>query len=339
MKSSEIRPALPARIAAWGIVFLLTIALTVSALSFPAAANRVLTSEELHSATATDKSIIREQMETVNGKIQDMADDYAFSAEAVISELQADVFTDINRKTAEWWTNILSKDHSDDNLTEIPMWTADEKITNAIYNTLNKQIIPEESERAETAKGITSEIEKAVNRTVMPFRKALLTLAVRYSSRKTDVAGIIRFVSQIPRITAAASLLLAGIIALLLGKNIRYSLKYYGAAFAGAGISALTGIILLKNADFTGMLREASEGLNHQVETMMKTSVTETWILAAVLTVAGFVCLICYIREPVQPGKHGGMHEKKKDNMPDSVATDPGTGELRYRRRSAQRTV
>ena len=339
MKNSEIRPALPARIAAWGIVFLLTITLTVSALSFPAAANRILTSEELHTATATDESIIREQMEKVNGKIRDMAEDYAFSAEAVISELQEDVFIEINRKTAEWWTNILSKDHSDENLTEIPMWTADEQITNAIYNTLDRQVVPEESERAETAKGITNEIERAVNRTVMPFRKALLTLAVRYSSRKTDVAGIIRFVSQIPRITAAASLLLAGMIALLLGKSIRYSLKYYGAAFAGTGISAITGIILLHHADFTGMLREASEGLNHQVQAMMKTSVTETWILAVVLTVAGFVCLICYIREPAHPGKHGGMHEKKKDNMPDSVVPDQGTGELRYRRRSAQRTV
>ena len=289
MRNREIRPALPARIAAWGITFLLTVTLTVAALGGPAAANRVLTNEELHRNTATEDSVIREQMEKASDLIRELAEDYHFSADDVIGALSPEELTEANEKAADWWTKIFS----DGEMGEIPEWQANEKITDAVRNTIARGDITDE-ELEENIKGIVHEIEKAVNRTVMPFRKALVTLAVRYVNRKTDLAGIIRFVSQIPQMAAVISLLFAGLIALLTGKRIRYSLKYYGAAFAGAGLSVLTGILLIRSADISGMIRASSEGLNHQIQSMMKTVATETWACAIVLFAAGMVCLVCY---------------------------------------------
>ena len=289
MTNREIRPALPARIAAWGIAFLLTVTLTIAAIGGPAAYHRVLTNEELHIRIATDETTISEQIEKTAGEIREMAEEYSFSADAVISLLSREEFADINNQAAGWWTHIVSEGI----MNEIPAWKANEQIISTIYNTLNRADMTDE-EREETAKGIANEIEKTVNRTVIPFRKALVTLAVRYLNRKTDLAGAIRLVSRIPQIAVALCLFFSGLIAFLLGKRIRYSLKYYGAAFAGAGLSTLTGILMIRYIDISGMIRASSERLDYQVQLMMKAVETETWICAAALIVLGMICLICY---------------------------------------------
>ncbi len=289
MTNREIRPALTARIAAWGIAFLLTVTLTIAAIGGPAAYHRVLTNEELHVRIATDETTISEQIEKTAGEIREMAEEYSFSADAVISLLSREEFADINNQAAGWWTRIVSEGI----MNEIPAWKANEQIISTIYNTLNRADMTDE-EREETAKGIANEIEKTVNRTVIPFRKALVTLAVRYLNRKTDLAGAIRLVSRIPQIAVALSLFFSGLIAFLLGKRIRYSLKYYGAAFAGAGLSTLTGILMIRYIDISGMIRASSERLDYQVQSMMKAVETETWICAAALIVLGMICLICY---------------------------------------------
>lgn len=297
MTDREIRPALPARIAAWGIAFLLTVTLTVATLSGPAAFHRILTNEELHIESATDDTVIREQMEKVAETVRDLAEEYAFSADDVISLLSREEFADINDRAARWWTRIVSEGIMD----EIPAWTANEAVSAAVLDTLDTGRVPED-EREEIAKGITSEIEKTVNQTIMPFRKALVTMAVRYVNRKTDLPGIIRFISKVPQAAAVASLFLAGLIAFLLGKRIRFSLKYYGAAFAGAGLSALAGLLLVRSADIGGMIRASSERLEDQIQAMMKPVVTETWACAAALVVLGIICLLCYNRFSARTG-------------------------------------
>lgn len=315
MRKKEIKPALPARAAAWAVAFLLTITLTVTALGGPAAANRILTDETLHVRTATDESVIREQMEKVSGTVRELSEDYSFSADAVISAMNRDSFVEINRKTAEWWTGIVSNGLMD----EIPAWNADEEVLGAISDTLKPIPGQEETEREETVKEIATEIEKAVGRTVMPLRKALVTLAVGYASRKTDLPGLIRLASEIPLFAAAGSLFLAGLIAFLLGKKIRCSLKYYGAAFAGAGLSGLTGMILIRSADFGSMLRVTSQGLDRQLQAMMKTAAAETWAAAAGLLLAGIIFLACYNRNPDRKHLRGGAHEKKKNAASDYI--------------------
>ena len=289
MTNRKIRPALPARIAAWGIAFLLTVTLTIAAIGGPAAYHRVLTDEELHVRIATDETTISEQIAKTAEEIREMAEEYSFSADDVISLLSREEFADINNQAAGWWTRIVSEGIMD----EVPAWKANEQIISTIYNTLNRADMTDE-EREETAKGIANEIEKTVNRTVIPFRKALVTLAVRYLNRKTDLAGAIRLASRIPQIAVALSLFFSGLIAFLLGKRIRYSLKYYGAAFAGAGLSTLTGILMIRYIDISGMIRASSERLDYQVQSMMKAVETETWICAAALIVLGMICLICY---------------------------------------------
>ena len=293
MSGSIARPAMPARIAAWCLAFILTLTLTISALLGPASFNRVLTDEDLHIRTATDDSVIQEQMEKVSSAIRIMAEEEHFRADRVIRALKQDDFKKLNEQAAEWWKNIMSEGR----LTEIPAWNADDQMISIIIESMDPNQIPND-ELEETAKGIANEIEQEVNQTVMPFRKALVSLGVRYISRKMDPGSIIRFVSKIPEIAAAASLLLTGLIAFLTGKRIRWSLKYYGASFAGAGLSTLTALMMIRNADLSGLLNAASKGLNHQIQTMIRTVAAETWACAVILFALGMVFLICYNHEP-----------------------------------------
>ena len=289
MNDRKTRPALPARIAAWGLAFLLTVTLTAAILGGPAAWNRILTDEGLHIRTATEDQVIRRQMDMISERIREIAEDYGFSADDVAGLISREDIEDINDRTARWWTRIVS----DGVMDEIPAWTVNDSISSVILNSLDRAAIPED-ELEETSRGIANEIEKAVNRTVMPFRKALVTLAVRYVNRKTDLAGMIRFASGVPLAAAVTSLFLMGVIAFLLGKRIFFSLKYYGAAFAGAGLSSLTGLVLIRYADIHGMIRAASERLDDQIRYMMKTVAAETWICAAAGLILGIICLILF---------------------------------------------
>lgn len=335
MRRRNVKPALPARAAAWGVSFLLTLTLTVTILLGPPAANRILTSEDLHIRTATENDVILKQMNRVTETIRELAADYSFHADEVISLLTRTQFLELNEKCARWWTRIVREGMMED----IPVWNAGEDITDAIAGSLDPNVYEDEADRTETAVGIANTIEKTVNRTVMPFRKALVRLAVRYVSRKADIPGIIRFVSLLPLASLAFSLLLAGLIALLCAKRIRWSLKYYGAAFAGAGISTAAGILLALRVDVSGMLQAASEGLNRQAEGMLRVSYVEIWALTAVFIIMGFACLAVYIREPARHKKRGGYYEAEKNSSPDPIPEDTGTSPVRRRRRFAQRPV
>ena len=144
MRSRETRPALPARMAAFCIAFLLTITLTIAVLSVPAAANRIITSEDLHVRTATDDAVIQEQMDRITGTIRQLAEDYSFSADTVISALSRESVEQLNRETAQWWTRIMTGDgtgsgedsSSAESILDIPVWEADAQIEDVIYNTL-----------------------------------------------------------------------------------------------------------------------------------------------------------------------------------------------------------
>lgn len=311
MMTKKTKPCLPARIAAWAAAVLLTIALTGTLLGTTAA--RMLASEESHIRISTDRQVIAGQMERIAGIVRDLAEEYGFSPEPVISAVSRDEITDLNTRMAKWWTRIVTEGIMDD----VPSWSADSLIPTIMETTDPEKVSGDLYENAAEAAG---ELEKAIRETAMPVRISLISFGVRYLNRRIDLPGAVRTVSQLPLLGAAACLLLAGLIALLTAKKIRISLKYYGAAFGGAGIAAAFCMILAGTAGIQGMISRVSETMSRQTGLAVREMALEGGLYILILLTAGVICLARYIRPEKSVSHSGGKYAEEPNGSPDPVA-------------------
>ena len=153
----------------------------------------------------------------------------------------------------------------------------------------------------------------------MPVRLSLISFGVRYLNRRVDLPGTVRTASQLPLLGLSGSLLLAGLIALLTAKKIRISLKYYGAAFGGAGIAAAFCMILTGLAGIQGMISKASEGMSRQTSLAVREMALEGGLYILILLTAGVICLVRYIRPGKGVNHRGGKYAEEPNGSPDPV--------------------
>ena len=92
---------------------------------------------------------------------------------------------------------------------------------------------------------IAADLTDIVERTVFPMRGTLMTKGMDLAQSKADIPGIIRTVRKLPPLGLVLCILAAGMIALLLGREIQQSLKHFGTALAGAGIIIISTIYYL----------------------------------------------------------------------------------------------
>ncbi len=311
MSTKKENPCISARIAAWVCAVLLTVALACTLLSITAV--RMLTSEESHIRISTDRKVIAGQMEKIAGAVRDLAEEYGFSAEPVIRAIPQDDISELNIQMARWWTRIATEGIME----SVPSWSA-ESLIPAIMETMDPgKVSGDPFDKAAEAAG---EIEKTVQEAAMPVRTSLIAFGVRYLNRRVDLPGAVRTASRFPALGGAACLLLAGMIALLTARKVRTSLKYYGAAFGGAGIAAAFCMILAGTAGIQEMISRVSEGMSRQTGLAIRGLVLEGGLYILILLAAGAACLIIYTR-PEKNGNHrGGKYAEEADSTPDPVA-------------------
>ena len=307
-------PCLPARFAAWVAAVLLTVALTGTLLG--ATAVRMLTSGESHVRISTDRQVVAGQMEKISDAVRDLAEEFGFSAEPVISAVSRDEITDLNTRMAEWWTKIVREGIMDD----VPSWSADSLIPVMMETMDPEKVSGDLYEKAAEAAG---ELEKTVRETAMPVRTSIISFGVRYLNRRVDLPGAVRTASRLPVLGIAACIFLAGLIALVTAKKFRVSLKYYGAAFGGAGIAAAFCMILAGTMGIQGMISRVSEGMSRQTGLMIREMALEGGLYILILLAAGAVCLIKYIRPGKGGNRRGGKYEEEPNGSPDPVAQNP----------------
>ena len=314
MSTGKNKPCLPARIAAWVCAVLLTIVLAFTLLGITAA--RMISSEDSHVRISTDRQVIAGQMEKIAGAVRDLAEEYGFSAVPVIDAVSQDEITELNTRMAGWWTRIATEGIMGD----VPSWSADSLIP-VIMETMDPGKASDDPyEKAAEAAG---EIEKAVREAAMPVRTSVISFGVRYLNRRIDLPGTVRTVSRLPMLGGAVCLLLAGMIVLLTAGKIRSSLKYFGASFGGAGISAAFCMILAGMAGIQGMISRASEGMSRQTGLAAREMVLEAGLYILILLAAGTFCLIMYIRPAKDKNHRGGKYAEEPNSTPDPVAENP----------------
>ena len=311
MKTRSGLPCLPARITAWVCTILLTIALTCTLLGTVAV--RMLASEESHIRISTDRQVIAGQMDRIADTVRELAEEYGFPAEPVINAVSRDEITDLNTRMAKWWTRIVTDGIMDD----VPAWSAD-----ALIPIIAETMDPEKASGDPYGKAaeVSAELEESVREAAMPVRVSIISFGVRYLNRRIDLPGAVRTASSLPLLGAAACLLLAGLIALLTARKVRVLLRYYGAAFGGAGIAAAFCMILAGTAGIQGMISRVSEGMSRQTGLAVRGMALEGGLYILILLAAGAACLIRYTGPEKKEKNRGGKNAEEPYSTPDPVA-------------------
>lgn len=275
---------LPGRGAAWVLTVLLAVFLTAALLG--SAALQMLTSAGLHLNVASDGGMLDGQMRDIYAEIDVMAEEYGFSAEAVKASVTRDELAEFNRKSAEWWTRLLTTGESG----SVPRWNSG-AIEDIIYGSAGEMNYTEESAT------IVSGLTEMIDNTVFPVRNTVVAFGTNLVNGQADIPGIIRSVRMLPLLGLVLSLLFAGLIALLAGREPVRLLKYYGTAAAAAGLTALAALAAFLLARPSDFVAEASAGLAGEISTLAGKIGLGTGIAGCVLLAGGYLCLFLYRRK------------------------------------------
>ena len=279
------------RCCAWIAAILLTATLSVTLLG--AVAVHGMSSEDLHIRAATSDESVAEQTRQMSAYIAELAEDYGFSASETAAVITADELRNMDRKMAQWWTRIVN----DGVMEPMPEWSSDD-VRTAVGQSLDGSRIPAGMTPDETTAEITDLIQKRVREVTMPVRRTLIQKGFQFLRKRVNPSDALRFLTQGTLLAGGISLVLIGTIALLTGKRIRLSLRYFGAAAAGTALACLFACLLIQSADILPTIRETSQGLAIQVAYILKTITVETLIGVGVLFVGGIACLVLDIRRP-----------------------------------------
>lgn len=272
------------RVCAWIAAFLLAVFLSVTILGTVAV--QMITSAGLHLNVAADAGIIEKQYREICENIDVMAGEYGFSAENVKATVTREELKEMNRKSAEFWTGLLTKGEAG----TIPRWNIG-AIQDIIYTAAEEKTLTED------ATTVIGDVREMIENTVFPLRETTITFGSKMAKDMADIRGIIRSVRQLPLLGALVCLACAGVIALLLAKEIFQSLKYYGTALAAGGIVTLAGCIGLLVLRSDGMLQEANAGLAGEFHALFGKLALGCGIVGTLLVIAGYLLLYFFSRK------------------------------------------
>ena len=282
MNGRDKKKAFPAeRGIAWAATFLLTVFLAFCLLTTLLV--QTMTSAGLHAGTATNDSILDGQMRSIHGYIDLLAEEYGFSADSVKDAVKREDLKKFNLDAAAWWTRVLTKGETG----SIPRWYSSET-EHAVIEAMNREGSKDDP------RTVVADLSDKIDRTVFPLRDTLLTTGLDFVNGSVDIPGMIRSLQQLPMLFLAVSALTAGIIALLMGREIFRSLKYFGTALAGTALVMIITAAAFLLLQLRPMLAEASGGLASEYGTMMRTIILEGGGITLVLLLAGLGCLYLY---------------------------------------------
>ena len=107
------------------------------------------------------------------------------------------------------------------------------------------------------------------------------------AAERADLPEIMGLMKQAAPLMLLTALLLSGLIALLLSRDIRSSFLYIGGSLSGSGLLMILCWTLLKLMDFRSMVAEASAALEMQVSHLGNMITLEMLGTAAALLALG----------------------------------------------------
>ena len=246
---------------------------------------QIMTSTGLHLAAATDGKKVDEQLSHIYESVDRMAEEYGFSADAVKETVSREEITEKNKEAAAWWTRLMTEGE----MGSFPRWDSG-SIEDIIFPSIS------DGTGHGDPKTIVSDLTGMIERTIFPIRESLLKIGMNFVKSEADLAGIIQSIRKIPMFGLVLCILTAGLIALFTGRDIIRSLKYYGTAFAAAGLILLVLCVTVAIADPVEMIAQASERVAGEIGVLIGKVGLETGAVVLFLLVTGYFCLILFRR-------------------------------------------
>jgi hypothetical protein len=234
-----------------------------------------------------NRSVTDGEMALISRKITELGELYGFTPGPVIAAVDRETVEEMEHKSAQWWTSILTLGK----VGEQPVLQK-AKVEQVLRE--DKALVGDAS--PEDAQFLASEAAEAVQtsvaRIVLPFRQPVIRLGLVEVNKRIDIADMVRFFTGTPWAVLALCALLAGLIALLESRKLRFSLPYIGSALGAAAIVLAVLVILAGNAGIQALLLDASASLALQAETLASAAVLRICVLAGVMLLG---CAACFI--------------------------------------------
>ncbi len=284
-KKNRTLPGRGASFLAGLLAFLLTGTLLAALCS--GAALFTLSSGDLHTRAALNAGAVDLQMDRIRENVTGLAEEYGFEAKPILDLITRESIEDLDREIAVWWTASAVSGK----LGESPAYdlTAAESLLRkdeAFISSLDPMMVNA------TVQSILQEIGKSVKRSSVLFRDTLVQAAAGFAGKERNLPEIFAAAGRIPGIACAASLLLAGLIALLMSRSILTAGKYIGGALAACALLWLGCMGLIHTLDLGGMIAEASALLSAQFAQLSHDLTMLSFAAAAVLLIAGILMMV-----------------------------------------------
>ena len=267
------------------IAFLLTGSLILFGLTFTV--GQVIAPAMEKNGAQVSEAVIGGETDLIRERITGLAEIYGFSAEPVIAVVNEESVRDMNRQASAWWSSVFRIGTAGD----VP--AVDTKaIEKAILadETFLQSHDPDETDYL--AGEAAAAVSESVLRVVLPLRLTVVNRGLTEAGNVADLPNLLSFLTEIPWAALALSALLAGLIALLGSRKLRYSFQYIGSALGGAALVLIAAAVFALASGLRPLILEASASLALQYDVLASGMLVRLGILAAVMLAGCAACLI-----------------------------------------------
>ena len=260
--SKHTRIAWPARAASAFLALLTALMLTICCVSL--LAHSLLTSVSLHEGVALDARVTNAQMARINARAEELAAQYGFAPESVLSVVTQDSVTAYSRQVIAWWMGLLG----DYPVLEAPAYPTADIEAAVRADELFQASIPAVQQRTIARDSVAYELSRTVSRAVLPLRTELMTLAMPRLLEKVSLPVWLGRLGKLPLVCAGTALRLMLVILLLLRARPDKAALYIGTALAGASLTVPGLMALAPLLNLGGMAAELSDMLALQLRVL-----------------------------------------------------------------------
>lgn len=234
-------------------------------------------------------SVIRQEQQLARERVIKLAELYGFDAEPVIALLTEETLIELNSQASQWWSTLLQEGKAGKELS----WETGE-LEEILASDARLQQKQEQTRQEYLDITVAEEVRNSIIRMVLPMRAQTIRLGMQEIGKRADLPNLISFLLDVPWAALAFCSLLAGLIVLTANRKANRSLLYIGSSLGGAAIVLAVLMILYLSAGILPMIREASEGLAIQYQSVASAAMTRAGILTAMMA-AG--CILCLARD------------------------------------------
>ncbi len=268
----------------------MTALLTLMGIAFPAA--RLLTDRSLHLSVAQQDAVLDAQYARIGDKVDALAAQIPFEPKTAMDHVTRQDLATYNAQVVDWWMGLFRENPE---LTA-PAYTAEGLLEDVKADETFRAGVPETSWTATARDKVIKGVEDIVTQAVTPLRLSLVSLGISQALARVDAPALTGYLPYLPWALLAASLLLAGLMALFTHKRMIRGVLYIGTACAASGLclGALLGTFAW--LDLPARMTDFSALLALQLQLLLSKLAIPFGLTALALFVLGLVLIGCHQR-------------------------------------------